>query len=269
MHLSDVRSDSFSYKGCCFHYKIVGEGKPVLFLHGNGMDMRMWQPQIEALGDNMKMILMDMRGFGASEVTELVPFSFWEDAVALLKHLELETVDVVGMSLGGAVAMDMAVQKPEMVSSLVLIDAGVSGYPDKLSFPVKLKPVMELAQENNLDEAKSRWLEQDFFAVSKRDTKVFGAIQQMVDSFSGFYWQHGDLEQKMEPRSGRRLAELDMPTLVLVGEHDLRDFRVMSEYIAEQIDDAVLQVIASAGHVSTMDQPEQVNAILRDFLLKK
>jgi pimeloyl-ACP methyl ester carboxylesterase len=110
----------------------IGSGPPVLFVHGMGLDHRMWEPQLEAIdGSGRRAISYDLRGHGASGVPPIGyrVVDFADEALALLDAMALDRVDLVGLSLGGSVVARMAVRWPERVRSVAIIGSMACGYP--------------------------------------------------------------------------------------------------------------------------------------------
>ncbi|MFW9886436.1 MAG: alpha/beta fold hydrolase, partial [Candidatus Thorarchaeota archaeon] len=116
----------FDHNDISMFYKTKGEGNPVLLIHGLGGDHRGWDFQEEALASRFHLIMPDLRGHGQTTVIELgmmiPPDMVADDLNSLLKHLGLEKVHVVGISLGGLVAQTFVLRYPERVDKLVLID---------------------------------------------------------------------------------------------------------------------------------------------------
>ena len=112
--------------GARIHYERSGSGFPLLLIHAGIADSRMWEPQAAALGKHFDMIRPDSRGFGDSELPPM-PYSGMADMIALLDHLAVKRAHVVGCSMGGTLAIDLALEHPERVERLVLVAAGISG----------------------------------------------------------------------------------------------------------------------------------------------
>ncbi len=121
------QAEKLSVEGGFIGYDVQGEGDPVVLVHGGMLDRRMWDPQLDALSQSHRVVRFDLRGGGDSPVAES-PYEPTEDIAALLDHLEIDWAAIVGISLGGAVAIDFALAHPGRVSALVLAEAGLSGY---------------------------------------------------------------------------------------------------------------------------------------------
>lgn len=114
-------------------YSVKGQGEPLVFIHGNFNDSRIWSYQIDKFSKYYKVICYDLRGYGKSD-TPTSSFSHFEDLKSLLDLLGIKKVIIVGSSLGGSVAIDFALQYPEYVKSLVLAAPAINGY----RYPLRL-----------------------------------------------------------------------------------------------------------------------------------
>jgi 3-oxoadipate enol-lactonase len=113
--------------GGCLQYATAGDGAPVVFVHGFGLDSSMWDPQWAAFAKRHRVIRYDMRGYGGSSVPEGA-YSHTEDLLALIDFLGAHPAHLVGLSLGGRVALRVAAQHPEVVRSLTLADPALDGH---------------------------------------------------------------------------------------------------------------------------------------------
>jgi 3-oxoadipate enol-lactonase len=193
----------------------------------------------------------DLPGWGENPLpTE--PFSFVEFAAKFLPGA------LVGNSFGGAVALRTALAYPERVQKLVLVDAGLPAW-------------------DYTEEMRSYW-DAEAQAVDAKDLDA--ATQINLD-----FWVRPDLHDEVRPQQRRALelqtaheepellwpemaslSSLLMPTLIVVGADDKPDFLAIAEHLAEEIPDADLAVVAGAGHLVGLDQPEELNALLLEFL---
>ena len=112
-----------SLEGTELYYEDDGAGIPVLFLHGMGLDARMWDDQVTALAGEARLIRPDLRGFGRSPRDSSTAYSHVADLLALLDHLGLDQVVLVGLSMGGMIGLEVVLAAPDRVRSLVLLDS--------------------------------------------------------------------------------------------------------------------------------------------------
>jgi pimeloyl-ACP methyl ester carboxylesterase len=116
--------------GARLAYQVTGEGPAVVLVHGFGLDMRMWDPQVEPLAAQFRVVRYDCRGFGASgPLDPAVPYTQADDLVALLDHLAIADAVLVGLSFGGRVALQTALAAPARVRGLALLGAVLDGVP--------------------------------------------------------------------------------------------------------------------------------------------
>ena len=109
-------------------YEHTGDGQPVVLIQGANLPMEMWDAQVEYFAPQFHVVRYDVRGFGGSAPRDQVPYQSHSDLLALLDHLRIERAHLVGLSLGGRIAVDFALTYPNRVRSLVLAGPGLSGY---------------------------------------------------------------------------------------------------------------------------------------------
>jgi pimeloyl-ACP methyl ester carboxylesterase len=241
---------------------VEGRGPPVLFLHGFGLDARMWRPQVAALRASHCVITVDLPDFGPSPVSVGTQTA----AGALVELLDAVTsgaVHVVGLSLGGAVAVDLALAFPTHVRSLTLIDTPLLGRRTGIGAWLD---AAALAKAGNLDEAREAWLNDPLFACARVQPQVLASVREMTADYSGDHWR-GIATTRFEVADPfPRLREIKVATMVLVGEHDLPSFHAEAEVYACEIPRAIRDVVAGAGHLANLEAADIVNAHLARFL---
>ena len=196
------------------------------------------------------MVAPDLPGFGStSEPTE--PFSFVDTVVP---HLPAA---VVGNSMGGRVALRTALAHPDKVSKLVLVGAGVGAW-DWTETMRAYFAAEEAAWEAH-DVAAATQINLDFWVAPPFHDEVRPQLER------SFELQSTEGPEVLWP-DDRPLSSLEMPTLVIVGERDKPDFHVIAQHLAEGIPNADLVVVPGAGHLVGVEQPEELNALLLEFL---
>ncbi|APU29333.1 3-oxoadipate enol-lactonase [Ectopseudomonas alcaliphila JAB1] len=254
----------FDNDGCQLHYEEYGHGSPLLLVHGLGSSTRDWEYQIPVLAQHYRVLALDVRGHGRSdkprETYRIADFA--EDVAALIEHLQLPPVHLVGISMGGMIGFQLGVDRPELLRSLTIVNSG----PE-----VKAKSArdwLEIAKRWTL----SRLLSLDTIA------KALGKLLFPKP-------QQAELRRKIEerwPQNDKRayLASLDAiigwgvrerldritcPTLVISADHDYTPVERKREYVAE-MPNARLLVIENSRHATPLDQPERFNNALLAFL---
>ena len=255
--------------GTRLYYEIKGHGHPLLFIHAGIADCRMWDPQWEALSGRFTLVRFDIRGFGRSEQPG-VPCSLTDDLSSLLAYIGIDRPFVVGCSMGGSLAIDFALEYHEDVAALVAVGAGLSGYE-------VIDPAMQ-AQWAAIDAALARgdqaeavelelrmWVD----GVGRTSADVSSAVRERVREMDLALMRRGDPEldmKEIEPPAIRRLGEIAVPTLVLIGTHDQPRIHETASLLASGITGARRVEIPGAAHLPNMEAPDRFKALLVDFL---
>lgn len=261
-----VQPSVFDLNGTRLYVEEAGAGPAVVFLHGFTLDSRMWDDQFLPLAQHGRVIRYDLRGFGRSAVPKEEPYSHVEDLRALLDRLAIEQAALVGLSKGGAVALDFALTYPRRARALALIDTVLGGFSWSTEGAARDALVWEEAARGGIPAAKQSWLSHPVFAPAMRQPAVAVRLRQIIDDYSGWHFVHANPEQGIAPPAAQRLGELAMPTLALVGELDTLDFRQITDLIARQIPHARALVVPGVGHMANMEAPEAVTNALLEFI---
>jgi pimeloyl-ACP methyl ester carboxylesterase len=185
------------------------------------------------------------------------------DIVALMEHLNLPRAHVVGASMGGGISVHLALTRPDLVRSLVLAGPVVDGFdawPE--DFGARLRRARKVARADGVEAALADWMTHPFFGAT-RDRATF---TRLVVEFSGASWLQNTWPPAPERSDYIRLGELEKPTLVVVGEHDVGPCLEIATHIGRSVAGARRVVIAGAGHLPCWDRPEEFNRLLLEFL---
>jgi len=248
------------HNGGNISYQVTGQGEPVVFVHGFTLDHRMWQPQVEAFDGDYKVVTYDVRGYGQSS-PPTQPYSHSDDLKALLEHLNIPSAHIIGLSMGGRIAINFALQNPDAVSSLTVISSSLDGYNDNLNRDWG-------ATEYGLDHAKKKWLNSELFAATRRHAGATAMLRKIVADYPGWHWLNTDVFRSPSTNARSRLGEISVPTLVVTGEQDLPDFQNIANIVASAVNGSQKVVVPNAGHMVNLEASAQVNLILADFLRK-
>ena len=245
------------------YYESKGDGIPLVFLHGFTLDRRMWRRQVDYFSGKYRALCYDSRGHGKSSC----PKSGYsrQDRVTDLKNfadrLSLERFHLVGLSMGGATALGYAINYPERLLSLTLVDTAAGGYRP----PGKYRDYREVALCKGVDEAKRRWIRTTLFFYANRNEDLREELADIMAGHCGHLW--------LDPRRGKYndgddvelSRKIKIPTLIFVGEKD-RYFIPLARTLHKNIEDSELDVIPGVGHMSNMEAPERFNRRLEQFL---
>jgi 3-oxoadipate enol-lactonase len=243
---------------------------PVVLIHGHSADLRLWEPQVPALvGAGYRVVRYDVRGHGRSSVP---PTGYdWEhylaDLRALLDHLRVSRAHLAGISMGGAIALELALEEPGRVASLTLLDSALPGFAYSPQFEDDVERLRDAVRAEGPRAAVERhWLTHPIFDGVRRRPEAFAALRRMVlDYPAADYLDEAEYPPPERPAI-ERLHEVRAPTLVVVGELDLPDFRIIADILAENLPRARKLVVPDAGHLPSLERPEEVNPALLSFL---
>ena len=255
--------------GAQLYCEVDGSGPAVVLIHGFTLDTTMWDDQFAPLARHFTVVRYDLRGFGRSTVPGATSYSHSHDLAALLDRLAIPQAVLVGLSKGGAIALDFALTYPERTAALALIDAVVGGYRWSPAGAARNDLVLQVARTEGIAAAKASWLAHPIFAPAQRSPQVAARLAAIVDRYSGWHFVNDDPEQRLTPRAAGRLAELSMPILVMVGEYDTPDFQHMADLLYREVPHAQKYVVRDAGHMANMEAPAAVTEGLVSFLTQR
>lgn len=252
--------------GTRLYYETAGEGIPIVLIHGLGLDTRMWDGQFETFAETHRVIRYDLRGFGKSDLPTGASFRHADDLRALLDHLEAPTAHVIGLSMGGRIALQHGLLFPAATLSLILVDSALDGFHWSDEWETSIDAIAEHAQHAGAAAGNAMWLEHELFAPACEQPECRATLARIVTESSGWQWVNESHEQRIEPAAIDRLAEVDVPTLVVVGDRDLPDFQRIADTLAHGIPAARKVVLHGVGHMSTMENAGEFNSLARGFL---
>ena len=245
-------------------YERVGEGPPLVFVHGAVADARIWHPQLAALADEFAVVAWDEPGAGRSSD---VPAGFRladyaECLAALIDALDLGPAHVAGLSWGGTVAQELYRHHPELVATLLLVDtyAGWKGSLPEEEVRLRVEGVRRmLAAADHLFDPTLPGL----FAGDP-PAEFVPLLEEMAadvrpDSMRNALLVMAEADQR------DLLPRIAVPTLLIWGELDARSPLSVARHFENAVPNAKLVVIPRAGHVSNLEAPELFNAAVRDF----
>ncbi len=249
-------------------YESIGSGDAVVLIHGMG-DRRTWDAQVSALATGYRVIRYDVRGFGASSLPEEDrAYSHHEDLAKLLDHLGIDAAHVVGFSLGSAIAIDFALAYPDRTISLVPVGPWVFGY----SSPAEERMFADFARVGAAMEtggqtaAVEAWMSAPFIQATIIDPAAGERLRQMVSDHSFWAFAHRSPQQVLEPSASGRTREIQPPTLILAGEHDIPACLEVAELLDQTVPGSRLVIMEETGHLLQIEKPDEFNQHLVEFI---
>lgn len=250
--------------GINLYYEIHGEGQPLLFIHGLGSSTRDWEFQVQEFSKLYKVITFDLRGHGQSD-KPMGPYKmsmFAADTVGLLKALGIENPHIVGLSLGGGVAFQMAVDASLPIKSLVIVNSTpellIRTLKDRLMVWQRIA-IVNLLGMRKMGEVLSKRL----FIKPEQE----GIRQIFADR-----WAENDQRAYLNSMRAlvgwsvsARIGSISCPTLIISADQDYSPISAKEAYTA-QIPGAQLAVIADSRHATPVEHPQEFNQVLQNFL---
>jgi len=247
-----------------FNYEMRGEGVPLVFIHGLGSSTLDWEYQVEFFSKHFQTLTIDLRGHGKSDKPP-GPYSvsqFAADTANLLQHLNLPPVHIAGLSMGGMIAFQLALDAPQLVRSISIINSGpelvLHNFQERMAFFQRklivrcmgMDHMAQLLAKMLLPEPHQSSLQKGLAARwGKNDKKAYLASLDAITDWS----------------VENRINDIKCPTLIVSADRDYTPVSFKEAYAAK-MDQAQLSVIHNSRHLTPLDQPKQLNDILLKFL---
>ncbi len=257
--------------GIGIHYEDHGSGVPLVMIGGLGADTHLWSQQVPAFSARFRVVVFDNRGSGQSEMPD-EPYSipmFAADTVGLMRALGIETAHVVGASLGGLIAQELALTHPEMVDRLVLACTTSNGPKSVRPSLWSLLPILVRLRRTGDPEADTRrafsvFVHPRWLAANSGEVEAYVAwraahpqpryaFKRQRASTRGFHRED-------------RLGAITAPTLVVHGDSDRIVPAANARVLSELIPGAQVVILGESGHACTFDQRDRFNEVVLGFL---
>lgn len=259
---------------CTYAYTIQGEGEPLLLLHGFTGSSETWAPFIEKWTTHFQIITIDVPGHGktCSDVGKTME-QFANDVGQFLQYLQLDDVHLLGYSMGGRVALSIAMYYPEIVRTLILASAspGIANEKERCEREEADRKLATSIQANGIEHFVSFWENIPLFATQKQlPKKVQQRIRQerLAQSENGLANSLRYMGTGVQPSWWHRLGDILIPVCLIVGELDEK-FIHLNKQMANKLHDVTFHVVLQAGHAVHVEQVEKFDKIVRGFIQNK
>jgi len=254
----------FEHEGCTLHYEEYGHGAPLILVHGLGSSTLDWEKQIPELSAHYRLIIPDVRGHGRSDKPRerYSIAGFAGDLIALIEHLNLGPAHVVGLSMGGMIGFQLAVDQPQLLKSLCIVNSA---------------PEVKLRSADDYRQWFKRWSLMRLLSLGTIGKALGGRLFPKPEQ--------GELRQKMAERWAKndkraylasfdaivgwgvqeRLSRVTCPTLIVSADRDYTPVALKEAYV-KLLPKARLVVITDSRHATPLDQPHRFNQTLLEFL---
>ena len=252
------------------HYESFGQGEPLLFIHGLGSSIRDWENQSPYFSERYRVVALDLRGHGKSDKPP-GPYSselFADDIAKLVRSLDIASAHVVGLSLGGFIACQLAVDHIDLVRTLVVVNSVPDLPRERVRDRFRIRSTLllrELIVRFFGMRALGRFLGKKLFPRADQNELRRTFIERWAENDKQAYLS------SLATVSGwgltDQLGSITCPTCLISGENDFFPLALKEAY-AERMPNARLVVIPNSGHFTPMDEPERFNEAVMSFLSK-
>jgi pimeloyl-ACP methyl ester carboxylesterase len=241
-----------------------------VLIHGGQLDCRIWDDQFHALARRFLVIRYDVRGFGGSVRPDQL-YSDADDLAGLLDYLDVKKAHLVGLSLGGRIAIDFAVAYPPRVASLTLAGPGLAGYepPGGAESDLRMWNVIKTARDVGPDKATELWLSDPFVAPAMEQAGLAPRLRRIARENAHCWLENPVLQRSPRPPAAERLGEIKVATLLVLGDRDLPQIKATTEVLEKGIHGSRKVVIQGAGHMVNMEKPDVFNEAVLSFLAQQ
>jgi pimeloyl-ACP methyl ester carboxylesterase len=254
----------FEHEDCSLHYEEYGQGDPLLLVHGLGSSSRDWEHQVPAFAAHYRVIVVDVRGHGRSDKPQerYSMAGFARDVEALIEHLGLGPVHLLGLSMGGMIGFQLAVDKPQLLRSLCIVNSA---------------PEVKVRSLNDVWQYGKRWVLSRVLSMGTLGKAIGQNLfprpeQADLRRKAAERWAQNDKRAYLASFDAiigwgvqERLGRISCPTLIISADRDYTPVALKQAYV-KLIPDARLVVIENSRHATPLDQPEVFNRTVLEFL---
>ncbi len=252
------------------YYEEMGEGTPVILLHGHTLDHRMWLPQLPILCGSYRVITPDLRGYGlSSKQGENIQFTHTDDVIAFMNHLNIQKAHIIGLSMGSFIASEMLALYPERFITATLVSGSIRKMPGP-STPfseeeiAKANATIEANKQKGVDVWKCEWIDQLVKGGGSQAENIRKAITEQINEWDAWQLLHreGRIYYASEAMDTLKTKRPTIPTLIISGDMEHKGRNSMLPYLpnGRQV------VILDCGHMSNMERPKEFNELILEHL---
>lgn len=254
------------------YYEIAGAGETLVLSHAAFLDIRMFDALMPTLTEKFRVVRYDMRGYGQSSPVN-GPVSRRDDLSRLLDHLGITRAHMVGCSNGGEIMLDLAIEQPHRVASLVMVNATPSGFEMVGEPPRYIYEMFGAAQAGDIDTASELqiriWLDGMYREPDALDADLRAKalmMNRIPVSQGTFFIADSEPVNPLTPPAVARLSEVRCPVLAVAGDLDHPEVVRAAQVVAAGVPNGRLVMMPGAAHVPSYEQPEAFLALVLDFV---
>lgn len=260
--------------GAKVYYEIGGDNhnETLVLVHAGIFDSGMWDAQWDAFTQRYRVIRFDARGFGKSDLAQ-GPVNRRQDLYNVLTQLGVKRTHLVGCSMGGENIIDLALEHPDLASSLVVVSTAPSGFELQGEPPPLLMDMIAAMQQGDVDKASELQIRISLDGPFRKPEQVDSAVRQRAAEMNLIAMKNGtaaiaDMQplNPLDPPAASRLKSLRVLTLIIAGALDHPEIPRAADVMANEIPGAKKLIIPASAHVPNMEKPKEFNQAVLDFL---
>ncbi len=241
-----------------------GKGAALVLIHGGNTDRRMWNQQFTAWSSRYRVIRYDVRGFGRSTRPD-EEYGSHDDLAAILDSLGVREATIIGLSLGGRIAVDFALTHPQRVRALVLIGPGLSGFSWSSAPDSSWVGISAAVKRGDSSAAAEYWLRSPYMKPAMEQHRLRAWVRRLALENAGS-WVGTDRERELDPPAYGRLREIRAPVLAVVGARDIPDIQRIVAKLVSDLPNPRLVTIPGSGHMVNLERPVELDRAIQSFL---
>jgi pimeloyl-ACP methyl ester carboxylesterase len=274
-----TRSGFAEVNGTRLYYELAGVGQPLVLVHSLLFDHRLWDAQFPVLAEHYQVLRYDLRGFGRSDRADLAA-SDVDDLYELLRFLGIDHAYVMGLSMGAELALAFTLAHPDRVDALIAVGSGALGWVADAAFDQRWGEFAAAASHG--DHAQAIAIFSDLWVdgpIAPATPAVRERAREIMSDYSFVHFaprpaaadiptsdDTGSTEAAAEPSLEDQLANLHVPTLIVVGDRDQPAILACGDALQAAIPGAQQVVISNAAHIIPLEQPEALTTAVLAFL---
>jgi pimeloyl-ACP methyl ester carboxylesterase len=258
MSAVNVESGLAPVNGALLYYEVAGEGPGLVMIHAGVADNRQWNNEFAHFAQSHRVLRYDMRGYGKSEPVA-GDYRRMDDLTGLLDHLHFpQPAILMGCSMGGMMAMDLALAEPQRVRALIMVGSGPDYLDLGIGDPDELAEAEVAFKAGDLDRAAEIETQVWFDGIGRPPERINPDMRKLAYEMNRLAVSHyakglGKTLRNLETPAAGRLAEIKIPVLAVVGSYDIEYVKAAADYMVEHMPAARKALIEDAAHLPNMD----------------
>jgi pimeloyl-ACP methyl ester carboxylesterase len=252
-------------------WRDTGSGRPLVFAHGGFLDHRMWDDQIAAFARDHRVIAPDARGHGRSP-NAFQPFRHGDDLAALMRHIDTGPAVLIGLSMGGGIAVDVALDHPDLVEAVIVSGTGTGTSEPEFTDPWTNEVLTEFGTHIAAGEAEAAI--ETFMQFTTGPSRTLDdldpdVVRRLYEMLRGSFAKHtvGEPKWMIPPEdTWARVPTLDIPVHAINGDFDSPDHLALADRLVTLAGTGTTTTIEGTAHYPNMERPERFNEVLHDLL---